>query len=58
MITATKATLVSATPDPGYTVEKWHSPGWLRVDFNQDGDEVSSLIADWYQQAPAVTLGS
>jgi hypothetical protein len=56
-ITATKAVLVSVTPDAGFTDETWHSPGWLRVDFNQDGAEVSSLIADWYQQAPTVTLG-
>jgi hypothetical protein len=56
-ITATKAVLVSVTPDAGFTQQTWHSPGWLRVDFNSGGEEVSSLIADWYQQEPAVTLG-
>jgi hypothetical protein len=56
-ITATVATLVAATPDAGYTMEHWSSMGWLRVDFNRNGAEISSLIADWYQHAPTVTIG-
>jgi hypothetical protein len=56
-ITSTSATLISATPDPGYTTERWSSMGWLRVDFDKNGKEISSLIADWYQQAPTVTIG-
>jgi hypothetical protein len=57
-ITSTRCFLVSETPDGGYTSQKWSSMGWLRVDFDRNGNEVSSLICDWYQQAPAVTIGS
>jgi len=57
-VTASLCVLVAATPDPGYSVENWSSLGWLRVDFDQDGNEASSLICDWYQQAPTITIGS
>jgi hypothetical protein len=57
-ITSTRCFLVSETPDAGYTSQKWSSMGWLRVDFDRNGSAVSSLICDWYQQAPTVTIGS
>jgi hypothetical protein len=49
---------MSETPDGGYTSQNWSSMGWLRVDFNRNGNEESSLICHWYQQAPTVTVGS
>lgn len=43
-----RATLISATPHPGYTVQTWEHPdGWLRVEFSAD-DGGSSLIATWH----------
>jgi hypothetical protein len=57
-ITSTRCFLVSEKPDGGYTSQNWSSMGWLRVDFDRNGNEASSLICDWYQQAPAVTIGS
>jgi hypothetical protein len=57
-ITSARCFLVSATPEAGFTAENWSSMGWLRIDFNQGGNEVSSLTCDWYQQAPTVTIGS
>jgi hypothetical protein len=57
-VTGTQCSLVAATPDTGFSVQNWSSMGWLRVDFNQDGNEVSSLVCDWYQQSPAITIGT
>jgi hypothetical protein len=57
-VSGTQCSLVAATPDTGFSVQNWSSMGWLRVDFNQDGGEVSSLICDWYQQVPTVTIGT
>jgi hypothetical protein len=57
-ISGTTCTLIGATADSGYAAENWSSMGWLRVDFSRDGTEASSLVCDWYQQAPAITIGS
>ncbi len=47
--------LVTAVPEAGYSVQTWSGTGWLRVDFSS-GAKVSSLIASWYQHAPAITV--
>lgn len=47
--------LVTAVPAAGYSVQTWSGTGWLRVDFSS-GPQVSSLIASWYEHAPAVTV--
>jgi hypothetical protein len=57
-ITRNRCSLMSETPDGGYTSQNWSSMGWLRVDFNRNGNEESSLICHWYEQAPTVTIGS
>jgi hypothetical protein len=54
-LTGGTAQLVTAVPDAGYAVQTWSGTGWLRVDFSS-GAQVSSLIASWYQHAPAVTV--
>jgi hypothetical protein len=53
-VTGGTAQLVTAVPDAGYSVQTWSGTGWLRVDFSS-GPRVSSLIASWYQHAPAIT---
>jgi hypothetical protein len=55
LVTADSATLVTATPDSGFSVQTWSGTDWLRVDFTS-GAQVSSLIATWYQQTPTVTV--
>ena len=55
LVTGDSASLVTATPDSGFAVETWSGTDWLRVDFSS-GDQVSSLIASWYQHAPTVTV--
>lgn len=47
--------LVTAVPDNGYSVQTWSGTDWLRVDFSS-GTAVSSLIASWYEHAPAITV--
>lgn len=47
--------LVSATPNPGYETRVTEADGWLRVDFLGD-EHTSSVIAIWYQRAPAVRV--
>jgi hypothetical protein len=47
--------LVTAVPDNGYSVQTWSGIDWLRVDFSS-GTAVSSLIASWYEHAPAITV--
>jgi len=54
-VTGDSVQLVTAVPDPGYAVQTWSGTDWLRVDFSS-GSQVSSLIASWYQHAPAVTV--
>ncbi|SNR74510.1 hypothetical protein SAMN06265355_106231 [Actinomadura mexicana] len=47
--------LVSATPNPGYETRVTQTEGWLRVDFLSD-EHTSSVIASWYEHAPAVKV--
>ncbi len=54
-VTNASVQLVTAVPDAGYSVQTWSGTGWLRVDFNS-GPRVSSLIASWYEHAPAITV--
>jgi hypothetical protein len=55
LVTGDSASLVTATPDAGFSVQTWSGTDWLRVDFSS-GAQVSSLIASWYQHAPTVTV--
>jgi hypothetical protein len=50
---ATSATLVSATPAEGYSVQVWQENGWLRVDFSSSGG-TSSVFATWNGHPPSV----
>jgi hypothetical protein len=54
-VSGDSATLVTAMPDSGFSVQTWSGTDWLRVDFSS-GAQVSSLIASWYQHAPTVTV--
>jgi hypothetical protein len=52
-LSAASATLVSATPANGYTVQTWQETGWLRVDFSAPGD-TWSVFATWNGHPPSV----
>lgn len=48
--------LVSATPNPDYETRVTQTGGWLRVDFIDDEEHTSSVIASWYQHVPKVQV--
>ncbi|WP_395296003.1 hypothetical protein ACF9IK_22965 [Kitasatospora hibisci] len=47
------ASLVSAVPDPGWQMQIWNEPQWLRVDFTKDG-QANSVFATWNGHPPMV----
>jgi hypothetical protein len=47
------ASLVSATPNSGWSMQVWKQNGWLRVDFTSDG-HASSVFCTWNGHAPTV----
>ncbi|QUH04986.1 hypothetical protein HUO13_33150 [Saccharopolyspora erythraea] len=52
---ATSASLVSATPKPGYSVRTWTAQGWLRVEFG-GGAHGTSVIVTWHDHPPLVEV--
>ncbi|MFD2420865.1 hypothetical protein [Amycolatopsis pigmentata] len=49
----TWARLISATPNPGWTMQNWQADGWLRVDFS-NGTTTSSCFVTWNGHPPQV----
>ncbi|MFE7562995.1 hypothetical protein [Kitasatospora sp. NPDC057500] len=47
------ASLVTATPDPGWQMQVWNGPQWIRVDFTKD-DQANSVIVSWNGYPPRV----
>ncbi|SHK94345.1 hypothetical protein [Actinacidiphila paucisporea] len=47
------ATLVSATPNPGWDMQVWPEDGWLRVTFTSGGS-ASTVFCTWNGHPPAV----
>ncbi|WP_030242948.1 hypothetical protein [Streptomyces sp. NRRL S-350] len=50
---ADQASLVSATPDPGWQMQVWNGPQWMRVDFTR-GDQANSVFVSWNGHPPLV----
>lgn len=49
------ATLVSATPEPGWEMKVWTQDGWIRVDFTStDNATTSSVFCTWNGHPPTV----
>ncbi|MEV6972464.1 hypothetical protein [Kitasatospora sp. NPDC093806] len=48
-----KASLVSAAPDPGWKMQVWNGPQWMRVDFTKD-DQANSVFVYWNGHPPVV----
>jgi hypothetical protein len=54
-MTATAASLVSATPDPDWKMQVWNQTGWLRVTFtSSDGARSSTVLCSWNGHPPSV----
>ncbi|MFJ9832730.1 hypothetical protein ACIRU2_15250 [Streptomyces sp. NPDC101169] len=51
------ATLVSATPGTGWSMQVWKTESWIRVEFSRDADRVS-VFCTWHDGPPRVEVGT
>ncbi|MFJ3665369.1 hypothetical protein ACIPSE_02825 [Streptomyces sp. NPDC090106] len=49
------ATLVSATPATGWSMQVWKTETWIRVEFSSGADRVS-VFCTWHDTAPQVQV--
>ncbi|MGR8010398.1 hypothetical protein [Streptomyces hypolithicus] len=49
------ATLVSATPATGWSMQVWTTPTWIRVEFTSGTAKVS-VFCTWHDHAPSVEI--
>jgi hypothetical protein len=50
------ASLVSATPHPGWSMQVWKTQTWIRVEFTSGADRVS-VFCTWHDSPPRVEAG-
>ncbi|MFF0018791.1 hypothetical protein [Streptomyces sp. NPDC005374] len=53
----TSATLVSATPGTGWSMQVWKTESWIRVEFTSGADRVS-VFCTWHDGPPRVEIGT
>ncbi|KUO20142.1 hypothetical protein [Streptomyces dysideae] len=53
----TSASLVSATPGAGWSMQVWKTETWIRVEFASGADRVS-VFCTWHDSAPRVEIGN
>lgn len=53
----TSASLVSATPGPGWSMQVWKTESWIRVEFSSGADRVS-VFCTWHDGPPRVEIGT
>ncbi|AYN41158.1 hypothetical protein D9753_22335 [Streptomyces dangxiongensis] len=51
------ATLVSATPGTGWSMQVWKTTAWIRVEFARGADRVS-VFCTWHDGPPRVEIGT
>ncbi|MEJ1195920.1 MULTISPECIES: hypothetical protein [unclassified Streptomyces] len=51
------ASLVSATPGAGWSMQVWKTESWIRVEFTSGADRVS-VFCTWHDGPPRVEIGS
>ncbi|MEU9440411.1 hypothetical protein AB0D42_05650 [Streptomyces sp. NPDC048304] len=51
------ATLVSATPGTGWSMQVWKTETWIRVEFTRNTDRVS-VFCTWHDGPPHVEIGN
>ncbi|MEV6834279.1 hypothetical protein AB0N17_07130 [Streptomyces sp. NPDC051133] len=51
------ATLVSATPGTGWSMQVWKTQTWIRVEFSRGTDRVS-VFCTWHDGPPHVEIGT
>lgn len=53
----TSASLVSATPGAGWSMQVWKTESWIRVEFTSGSDRVS-VFCTWHDGPPRVETGT
>ncbi|MFI6035605.1 hypothetical protein ACIBBD_15790 [Streptomyces sp. NPDC051315] len=53
----TSASLVSATPGAGWSMQVWKTETWIRVEFSSGADRVS-VFCTWHDGPPRVEVGT
>ncbi|TWF87303.1 hypothetical protein FHX78_114310 [Streptomyces capillispiralis] len=53
----TSASLVSATPGAGWSMQVWKTESWIRVEFTSGADRVS-VFCTWHDGPPRVEVGT
>ncbi|MER7485926.1 hypothetical protein ABTY20_08475 [Streptomyces sp. NPDC126497] len=53
----TSASLVSATPGAGWSMQVWKTESWIRVEFGSGADRVS-VFCTWHDGPPRVEIGT
>ncbi|GGS17175.1 hypothetical protein AB0E75_18555 [Streptomyces griseoviridis] len=51
------ASLVSATPGAGWSMQVWKTESWIRVEFSAGADRVS-VFCTWHDGPPRVEIGT
>ncbi|NED18440.1 hypothetical protein G3I31_09885, partial [Streptomyces sp. SID9913] len=51
------ASLVSATPGSGWSMQVWKTESWIRVEFSSGADRVS-VFCTWHDGPPRVEIGT
>ncbi|WP_369222946.1 hypothetical protein AB5J52_17520 [Streptomyces sp. R39] len=51
----TSATLVSATPGTGWSMQVWKTETWIRIEFSRSTDRVS-VFCTWHDSPPQVQV--
>ncbi|MFH9732573.1 hypothetical protein [Streptomyces sp. NPDC017260] len=51
------ASLVSATPGAGWSMQVWKTESWIRVEFTSGADRVS-VFCTWHDSPPRVEIGN
>ena len=54
---ASSASLVSAAPKAGWSMQVWKTPSWIRVEFGSGADRVS-VFCIWHDGPPRVQVGT
>lgn len=53
----TSASLVSATPGAGWSMQVWKTETWIRVEFSSGADRVT-VFCTWHDGPPRVEIGT
>jgi hypothetical protein len=51
------ASLVSATPASGWSMQVWRTETWIRVEFSAGADRVT-VFCTWHDSAPRVEVNN